>query len=81
MSSAELTKADAINWLIKTELPEDRAIETMMEIIGKLYGLSLDQQARVIATIGAIICIEAENSGAALEEFCAMTRQQVEAYR
>jgi hypothetical protein len=77
----ELTGADAINWLIKTELPEDRAIETMMEIVGKLYGLSLDAQARVIATVAAFIVIEAENPGAAIEEFCAMTRQQVEAYR
>jgi hypothetical protein len=78
---SELTGADAINWLIKTELPEDRAIEVMTDVIARLYGLSLDAQARVIATIAAFIVIEAENSGAALEEFCAMTRQQVEAYR
>jgi hypothetical protein len=77
----ELTNAEAINWLLKTELPEDAAIETMMEIVGNLFGLSLDQQARVIATVAAFIVIEAADPAGAIEDFTAMVRRQVEVVR
>jgi hypothetical protein len=79
---SELTQDAAIAWLLKApELTEDRAIEIMLDVCARLYGLSLDQQARVIATIAAFVVIEAADPAGAIEDFTAMVRRQVEVVR
>ena len=80
MSGDTMTEAEAIGWLLKApELSEDRAVQVMMDVVAKLYGLSLDQQARVLATIAACVCAEAHDPSGAVEDFVGIIRRQIDA--